>query len=168
MKGLISVGDRSTPPALETLRVRGLSRGRVAAEMISTIAIGTDGSATAGKAVDVGTEMARRFDAEVVLLSVFRGSPPSTLDETQWAFNPDARLREILTRTERRLERQGIGCTTLIGEGDPAKTLVQLAEECDADVLVIGNRGMDRRVLGSVPNSVAHKAPCSVLVVKTS
>jgi nucleotide-binding universal stress UspA family protein len=145
-----------------------LSDGRVATEMISTIAIGTDGSATADKAVDVGREMARRFDAEVVLLSVFRDSPPSTSDETQWAFNPDARLRELLSRTERRLEREGIECTTLIGEGDPAKTLVQLAEQCDADVLVIGNKGMNRRVLGSVPNSVAHNAPCSVLVVKTS
>ena len=57
---------------------------------------------------------------------------------------------------------------TMAGEGDPAKTLVQLAEECNADVLVIGNKGMDRRVLGSVPNTVAHKAPCSVLVVKTT
>jgi nucleotide-binding universal stress UspA family protein len=46
--------------------------------------------------------------------------------------------------------------------------LVRLAEECGADVLVIGNKGMKRRVLGSVPNTVTHKAPCSVLVVKTT
>jgi nucleotide-binding universal stress UspA family protein len=37
-----------------------------------------------------------------------------------------------------------------------------------ADLLVIGNKGMQRRVLGSVPNSVTHGAPCSVLVVKTT
>ena len=49
-----------------------------------------------------------------------------------------------------------------------ASVLVQLAEECDADLLVIGNKGMHRRVLGSVPNSVTHKAPCSVFVVKTT
>ena len=46
--------------------------------------------------------------------------------------------------------------------------LIELAESHDADLLVIGNRGMQRRVLGSVPNSVTHKAPCSVYVVKTT
>jgi nucleotide-binding universal stress UspA family protein len=46
--------------------------------------------------------------------------------------------------------------------------LVELASECGADLLVIGNKGMQRRVLGSVPNTVAHSAPCSVLVVKTT
>ncbi len=46
--------------------------------------------------------------------------------------------------------------------------LVRLADECGADVLVIGNKGMKRRVLGSVPNSVTHQAACSVFVVKTT
>jgi nucleotide-binding universal stress UspA family protein len=44
---------------------------------------------------------------------------------------------------------------------------VRLAEECGADVLVIGNKGMQRRVLGSVPKTVTQKAGCSVLVIKT-
>lgn len=139
--------------------------------MISTIAVGTDGSATASKAVDVGVEMARRFDAKVVLVSAYhdKAGGSSEVDaELQWASNPAARLREILARTETKLKSEGIECTTMAGEGDPAKTLVELAERCNADVLVIGNKGMNRRVLGSVPNSVAHKAPCSVLVVKTT
>ncbi len=46
--------------------------------------------------------------------------------------------------------------------------LVDIAEAHGADVLVVGNKGMQRRILGSVPNSVAHKAPCSVVVVKTT
>jgi nucleotide-binding universal stress UspA family protein len=115
--------------------------------------------------------MARRFDAKVVLVSAYRASTAGSGKEdaeVQWASNPAARLREILARTERKLKSEGIDCMTLAGEGDPAKTLVELAEECHADVLVIGNKGMDRRVLGSVPNTVAHKAPCSVLVVKTT
>ena len=45
---------------------------------------------------------------------------------------------------------------------------MRLAEECGADLLVIGNKGMKRRVLGSVPNTVTHTAGCSVLVVKTT
>jgi nucleotide-binding universal stress UspA family protein len=133
--------------------------------------VGTDGTATASKAVDMGVEMAKHFGARVVLVSAYRDSAAGSgaVDaELQWASNPAARLREILARTERKLQSEGIDCTTLADEGDPAKTLVQLAEECAADILVIGNKGMDRRVLGSVPNTVAHSAACSVLVVKTT
>ena len=139
--------------------------------MFSTVAAGTDGSATAGEAVEVAAEIARRFDASLVLLSAFREAGAVAHpagDETEWAYSPAARLREILARQEEELRRTGIECTTLIDEGEPADVLVRLAEECQADVLVIGNRGMQRRVLGSVPNTVTHRAPCAVLVVKTT
>jgi nucleotide-binding universal stress UspA family protein len=139
--------------------------------VFSTVAAGTDGSATAAEAVKVAAEIARHFGAALVLLSAFRDSgaiaEPSG-DEVQWANNPSARLREMLARQEDELRRAGIECSTLIDEGDPADVLVQLAEECRADVLVIGNRGMRRRMLGSVPNTVTHRAPCAVLVVKTT
>jgi nucleotide-binding universal stress UspA family protein len=48
--------------------------------------------------------------------------------------------------------------------------LVRLAEEQDAQMIVVGNRGMSgaQRVLGSVPNHVSHHAPCDVLIVSTS
>ena len=45
---------------------------------------------------------------------------------------------------------------------------MRLADKYEADVLVIGNRGMHRRVLGSVPNSVTHAANCTVFLVKTT
>jgi nucleotide-binding universal stress UspA family protein len=137
--------------------------------VISTVAVGTDGSETASDAVRQAAEFARRFDAKLVLLSAFKDSPPPTgTDETQWAYSPASQLREILSRTEADLNEQGLECTTAVDEGDPADVLVRLAEECGADVLVIGNKGMHRRVLGSVPKSVAHNADCSVFVVKTT
>jgi nucleotide-binding universal stress UspA family protein len=46
--------------------------------------------------------------------------------------------------------------------------LCELAAEHDADLLVIGNKGMNRRVFGSVPRAVCQHAPCSVVVVKTT
>ena len=137
--------------------------------MISTVAVGTDGSETAGEAVKQAAEFARRFDAKLVLLSAFKeGAPPTSTDEAQWAYSPAAQLREILARTETELNEQGIECTTLVDEGDPGDVLVRLADDCGADVLVIGNKGIQRRVLGSVPKSVAHNADCSVYVVKTT
>jgi nucleotide-binding universal stress UspA family protein len=141
--------------------------------MISTIAVATDGSATAAEAVQAAVEIARRFEASVVLLSAFQdssGRPKSSKGsvELQWASSPAARVKEILARAADELGRQGVDCSTLVDEGDPAEVLVRLAEECAADLLVIGNKGMQRRVLGSVPNTITHKAPCSVLVVKTT
>ena len=141
--------------------------------MLSIVAVGTDGSSTASKAVEAAADIAQRFDARLVLLSAFEGSDSPTgsgsgSDERQWAFNNDARVRELLHRTEQELRERKIECTTMLDEGDPAEVLIRLAEECDADLLVIGNRGMERRVLGSVPNTVTHKATCSVYVVKTT
>ena len=63
---------------------------------------------------------------------------------------------------------RGVPITTDARTGDPAGVLCAVAEEYEADVLVVGSRGMRRRVLGSVPNSVSHRAPCSVMIVKTA
>lgn len=140
--------------------------------MISTVAVGTDGSGTADQAVKEAAEIARRFDAKLVLLSVFGDSAPAAAQtgdiELQWAVSSQARVRSILEQLEAELSATGIDCETRVDDGDPADVLVRLASECGADLLVIGNRGMHRRVLGSVPNSVTHKAECSVLVVKTT
>jgi nucleotide-binding universal stress UspA family protein len=134
--------------------------------------VGTDGSATATVAVKAAMEVARRFEAELILLGVYQGgggAPSADVDpERQWEHSAAARLREILVRTEQELQREGIACRTMTDEGDPGEVLVSLAEACKADLLVIGNKGMHRRVLGSVPNTVTHRAPCSVYVVKTT
>jgi nucleotide-binding universal stress UspA family protein len=63
---------------------------------------------------------------------------------------------------------RGIQTVTEAREGEPADVLCDIAEAHGADLLVVGNKGMQRRVLGSVPNSVSHKAPCSVVIVKTT
>ena len=139
--------------------------------MVTKVAVGTDGSATAAEAVKAATEMARRFEAELILLGVYQdagGARGEDDPERQWASSPSARLHEILARTEEDLRRDGVRCRTLTDEGDPGEVLVRLAESCGADLLVIGNKGMRRRVLGSVPNTVTHRAPCSVFVVKTT
>lgn len=142
--------------------------------MISTVAVGTDGSDTAREAVRMAADLAGRFGAELVLVSAFTDPDRTPVDrrasgpELQWAFSPSARLREMLSRTEEELRLDGIRCRTLVDEGDPGDVLVQLATDCGADVLVIGNKGMHRRVLGSVPNTITHQAPCTVLVVKTT
>jgi nucleotide-binding universal stress UspA family protein len=54
--------------------------------------------------------------------------------------------------------------------GNPADVVVAVAEEVGADLIVAGSKGMRgaRRVIGSVPNTIIHRAPCHVLIAKTA
>ena len=76
----------------------------------------------------------------------------------------EATLRSV----EEKAQALGLSTASDAREGDPADVLCEIAAEHDADLIVVGNKGMQRRVLGSVPNSVSHKAPCSVIIVKTT
>ena len=133
--------------------------------MISTIAVGTDGSETAGRAVEYACELAERYGAKLVLLSAYVARPG---DGSQWAATDAIATERMLANAEDAAAARGIETGSAMSEGDPADVLVDLAERHGADLLVIGNKGMDRRVLGSVPNTVTHKARCSVFVVKTT
>ena len=56
-------------------------------------------------------------------------------------------------------------------EGDPADAILDVAEEIEADLIVVGNKGMTgakRFLLGSVPNKISHHAPCGVYIVRTT
>lgn len=141
--------------------------------MISTIAVGFDGTSTAAEAVKTAAEMAQALNAKLVLLSAFQDSdgphpPDGHSVELEWAHNSSALAREVVERVERELRDRGIDCSTRVGEGNPGDVLVSLAEECEADVLVIGNKGLHRRILGSVPKTVVQDAGCSVFLVKTT
>jgi nucleotide-binding universal stress UspA family protein len=144
--------------------------------MVQTVAVGTDGSGTADKAVDFAIDLAARYEAKIVFISAYVPVNESRLkreareapDEVQWTINPAEDVDATLRECEERAEERGLRWASEARQGDPAKVLVELAAVTDADVLVIGNKGMERKVLGSVPNSVSHNAPCSVLIVKTT
>jgi nucleotide-binding universal stress UspA family protein len=143
--------------------------------MIATVAVGTDGSETAGKAVEAAVELAERCGARLVLLSAFNGRAGAAAPRLagaaaahpEWASNAAEQVERILAIAEESVTARGVRCSSAMAEGEPGEVLVELAEKHGADVLVVGSQGMQRRVLGSVPNTVSHKAGCSVLVVKT-
>src|SRR5262245_3895673 len=129
--------------------------------MISTVAVGTDGSETAEEAVRQAAEIARRYGAKLVLLSAFPGPQGFVAYagiDLEWASGSREHARSLLERSETALGQEGVECETRSGEGDPGDVLVRLAEESGADLLVIGNKGMKRRILGSVPNTVTQNA----------
>ena len=133
--------------------------------MLSTIAVATDGSDTAQRAVSAAFTLAKRFEAEVVILTAYS---VNATDGGVWASNSSTQAERVLADAEEAAAAEGLACSSAMREGDPAEVIVSLAARHDADLLVVGNLGMNRRVLGSVPNTVTHKATCSVLLVKTS
>jgi nucleotide-binding universal stress UspA family protein len=146
--------------------------------MIQTVAVGTDGSGTASRAVDVALDLAARYEARIVFISAYvpvdshshrlRREARDAPEEIQWTINPAEDVNATLRECEERAAERGLTWATEAREGDPAKVLVELAAHHGADVLVVGNKGMHRKPLGSVPNTVSHQAPCSVLIVKTT
>jgi nucleotide-binding universal stress UspA family protein len=144
--------------------------------MIQTITVGTDGSETASKAVDFALDIADKFGAKVVVASSYRPVSEDRLrreqkdapEDIQWSINPTEEVDSALRAVEEKARARGLEVASEAREGDPAEVLCDIAEQHNADLLVVGNKGMQRRVLGSVPNSVSHKAPCSVIIVKTT
>jgi len=65
---------------------------------------------------------------------------------------------------------QGIETHTYAASGPVAERIVSVAREQKVDLIVVGNKGMRgaKRILGSVPNAVAHSAPCAVLIHNTT
>ena len=84
-----------------------------------------------------------------------------------WSINPTEGVEATLRDVEERARANGVKIVSEARMGDPADVLCEVAAEHEADVLVVGSKGMHRRILGSVPNTVSHRAPCSVVIVKT-
>jgi nucleotide-binding universal stress UspA family protein len=143
---------------------------------MNTIAVGTDGSDTASIAVNFAIDMAEKYGSKLIVASSYRPVAEDRLrkeqtdapQEIQWSINPTEEVDATLRDVEEKAKERGLKTVSEAREGDPADVICEIAEHHEADVIVVGNKGMHRRILGSVPNSVAHKAPCSVMIVKTT
>ena len=142
--------------------------------MIKSIVVGTDGSKTAQQAVDQATDLAAKLGAELHIVSgyklptaVYPGEAvvvPVTEDEIRGS------VEALLADAARDSQNLGVRVSTHARGQAAAQALLDVAAEQDADLIVVGSRGMTgaRRVLGSVPNNITHNAECNVLVVHTS
>jgi nucleotide-binding universal stress UspA family protein len=147
--------------------------------MFGSIVVGTDGSATATEAVRQAGELARSVGAKVYLVSAYEPVPEGRLrderqqvpPDLQWMVNPREDVESTLEQSAGTLADSGIDVETMALEGDPADAILDVAEEKEADLIVVGNKGMTgakRFLLGSVPNKVSHHAPCSVMIIRTT
>lgn len=124
--------------------------------MYQRILVGSDGSATAAKAVDRAVALARTTGARLTIFSAGR---------------PE-RSRAVVDAEARRHASSGVDIDTGVADTDAVSGLIECARRGGYDLVVTGNRGMTgaRRLLpiGSVPNKLSHHLPCSLLIVRTT
>jgi nucleotide-binding universal stress UspA family protein len=142
--------------------------------MVGRIVVGTDGSKTAERAVSEAGDLAQATGARVHVVTAFQGvfdAEPFTGSAAHENVDMRRAADTVAARSAEHLTARGIQVDYESREGDPAEVLIEVATEDDADLIVVGNKGMTgigRFLLGSVPNKVTHHAPCSVMVVRTS
>ena len=151
---------------------------------LQRLVVGIDGSPGAARAVETLQRLPLPEGSEIRLVAVL----PSLEDlmlTSRWLPLPlmgrqDAEAvlgslrqaaQESLTRQVPALEAAGRRAVTEVRRGDPAVTLIQTAEDEEADLIVTGAQGHDvveRFLMGSVSDKVLRYAPCSVLIAKKS
>lgn len=147
--------------------------------MFSSIVVGTDGSDTATQAVRQAVDLAGAVGAKLQLVSAYAPVSEQRLSEErrqapedlQWAINPREDVDTTLETAAEVAREAGVPVNVYPRQGDPADAILDVAEEQEADLIIVGNKGMTgakRFLLGSVPNKVSHHAPCSVLIIRTT
>ena len=147
--------------------------------MSKTVVVGTDGSETADKAVDHALDLVKAFGGKLVAVSAYKPVSGQRQHEAAGEHLPgDLRhgvgdrddVNLVLDAVKARGAELGVEVEGRPAEGDPVTALLDTAESVKADVIVVGNRGMQgaRRILGSVPNNVSHQATCDVYIVQTT
>jgi nucleotide-binding universal stress UspA family protein len=138
--------------------------------VFETVVVGADQSATATEAVRRAIELVKLTGGQLHIVSAYRPQSFSTTGGEEQALESGDLAEAVLADHSSRARAAGVEAHTYARSGDAAEAICDVAEEIGADLIVVGNKGMHgvRRVLGSVPNSVAHRAPCSVLIADTT
>ena len=141
--------------------------------------VGTDGSATASEAVRRAAVVARARGARLHLVTAYdarlsraqRDEIQRMPEDLRWRVSPGEGAEEVLRAAVSLVADAGLEVTSHARPGDPAEVLIDVAEDVGAELIVVGNRGMQgvgRSLLPTVPNRVSHRAGCDVLIVHTT
>ena len=140
---------------------------------MQSIIVGTDGSPSAEVAVRRAIEVAKGSGAVVHLVTAFPDVPSYRERIGSSAKRDPINLREVaesvLARAAGELTSQGVEVETSAREGDAAKVILDVAQEQNADLIVVGARGLtgfERFLLGSVSSKLSHHASCSAMIVR--
>lgn len=145
-----------------------------------TVVVGTDGSDSSYRAVDKAAALAGDSGATLVIACAYHPASKDQVDSASDQLGSDvayqvvgANPAEDTVRTAAdRARKAGAGdVKTVVVDGEPVPTLLDVVRKHGADLLVVGNRGLNTlagRILGSVPAEAARKATVDVLIVHTT
>ena len=160
-----------------------------------SILVGTDGSPTAMRAVDMASSLSSSLGIAPTIvcayqppteqeLKAMRADPADpvaqwsagktsrdTPEEFRWRIADASKAEDILERAAEHAERQGVKADVRAIEGHAAETLISLAEKEDMDLIAVGSVGMTgakRFMLGNVPHRISHHSPTDLLILRTS
>lgn len=138
--------------------------------MFHTILVAVDGSPITGRVLAAAADMTRQYESELHCIYVI---------ETGWSEGDITRepvIRELeeesgtlLKSFERELQRMGVRSTLHLKRGHPGEVILSVADEIDADLVVIGSVGksqISRMLSGSVSTFVVTHSPVATLVIK--
>ena len=142
-----------------------------------TVVVGTDGSDSSLRAVDRAAAIAAQSGAKMFIATAYfpqhdDARAADVLRDEGYKTTGAAPIYAILKEAHERAQAAGakdVEERSIVGA--PVDALVELAEEVDADLLVVGNVGLSTitgRLLGSVPANVSRKAKTDVLIVHTT
>ena len=143
---------------------------------MNAIVVGTDGSDTAAQALQQAGDLAKSTGAKLHIVSAYEPASGARIggeapERSSWMVGPDVQVDSVLDNAAGAMHARGIEAEVHARKGDPANALLDVAAENEADMIVVGNKGMTgakRFLLGSVPDKISHHAPCSVLIVRTT
>lgn len=146
-----------------------------------TIVVGTDGSDTSMRAVDRAASIARDAGSKLLIVSAYtpmsereRNEAATALGGESWEIVGSAPAEANLGIARDHAVKIGVGVDqiqTFAIQGQPLHVLEQVIDKNNADLIVIGNVGLNTlqgRLLGSLPGDVARKSPVDVLIVHTT
>jgi nucleotide-binding universal stress UspA family protein len=145
-----------------------------------TVVVGTDGSDSSYLAVDKAAKIAADSGATLVVACAFHPARADDVNRAADQLGDDVAYQvvgstpaedTVRTAAERARKQGAAKIDTVVVDGEPVPTLIKVVEERGADLLVVGNRGLNTlagRILGSVPSEAARKSKVDVLIVHTT
>lgn len=177
----------------DLLIVKTDKRGSEDGEGYKKILVGTDGSATAMRAVRMASDLSKHLGIRPSIVTAYQpltehelealaksdvysqwNAPKSqkeTPSEFQWRIADASQAEDILDRAEQCAAEKGVDADVRAVEGAPAETLLAIAEDENFDLIAVGSVGMagaKRFMLGNVPHRLSHHTPTDILILHTA
>ena len=138
------------------------------------IVVGTDGSKSSMLAVERAAGIAAAFNATLIIGCAYyetsEDASKTLRQDSVTVLGDDPAYKNLESASAAAREKGATNLETVVKPGTPVEALMSIVNEAQADLLVVGNRGINTltgRLLGSVPADVARQSQCDVMIVHT-